>query len=77
MIARFAAEAGPTVQWLKRAGVRFDFLRTQFLIGTQPRPLPVGGGLALVEALAGNLKIDERARARSRRSSDPRSVRRG
>jgi tricarballylate dehydrogenase len=52
MIARFAAEAGPTIQWLKRAGVRFDFLPTQFLTKTQPRLLPVGGGLALIEALA-------------------------
>jgi tricarballylate dehydrogenase len=33
-------------------GVRFDFLPTQFLTKSQPRLLPVGGGLALVEALA-------------------------
>ena len=52
LITAFADAAGPTVQWLKGAGVRFDFLPTQFLTKTQPRLLPVGGGLALVEALA-------------------------
>ncbi len=51
-IATFAAAAGPTVQWLKSFGVRFDFLPTQFLTRSQPRLLPVGGGLALIEALA-------------------------
>lgn len=52
LISAFADAAGPTVQWLKGFGVRFDFLPTQFLTKTQPRLLPVGGGLALVEALA-------------------------
>ena len=52
LISAFADAAGPTVQWLKSFGVRFDFLPTQFLTKTQPRLLPVGGGLALVEALA-------------------------
>jgi tricarballylate dehydrogenase len=51
-ISTFAAAAGPTVQWLKTFGVRFDFLPTQFLTKSQPRLLPVGGGLALIEALA-------------------------
>lgn len=51
-ISTFAAAAGPTVQWLKSFGVRFDFLPTQFLTKSQPRLLPVGGGLALIEALA-------------------------
>ncbi|HEV7264778.1 MAG TPA: FAD-binding protein [Falsiroseomonas sp.] len=51
-IGTFAAEAGPTVAWLKAMGVRFDFLPTQFLTSSQPRLLPVGGGAALVEALA-------------------------
>jgi tricarballylate dehydrogenase len=52
VIAAFAEGAGPTVQWLKSFGVRFDFLPTQFLTRSQPRLLPIGGGLALVEALA-------------------------
>ena len=47
-----AANAGPTVAWMKTHGVRFDFLPTQFLTATQPRLLPVGGGEAMVEALA-------------------------
>jgi tricarballylate dehydrogenase len=51
-IATFADQAGPTIGWLKELGVRFDFLPTQFLTKSQPRLLPVGGGLALVEALA-------------------------
>ncbi len=51
LIATFSERAGPTVQWLKLCGVRFDFLPTQFLTKSQPRLLPVGGGLALIEAL--------------------------
>lgn len=50
-IAAFASGAGPTVQWLKTFGVKFDFLPTQFLTKSQPRLLPVGGGRALIEAL--------------------------
>jgi tricarballylate dehydrogenase len=53
VISAFASAAGPTVQWLKTFGLRFDFLPTQFLTRAQPRLLPIGGGLALVEALAG------------------------
>ena len=52
VIGTFAEKAGPTVAWLKGMGVRFDFLPTQFLTKSQPRLLPVGGGAALVEALA-------------------------
>ncbi|MCB8882632.1 FAD-binding protein [Acidisoma cellulosilytica] len=52
MLHTFATEAGPTIAWLKGFGLRFDFLPTQFLTKTQPRLLPVGGGLALVETLA-------------------------
>ena len=51
-IETFAEQAGPTIGWLKGFGLRFDFLPTQFLTKSQPRLLPVGGGLALVEALA-------------------------
>jgi tricarballylate dehydrogenase len=52
VIERFADSAGPTVEWLEGMGVRFDFLPTQFLTRSQPRLLPVGGGQALVDALA-------------------------
>lgn len=51
LISAFANACGPTVQWLKTFGVKFDFLPTQFLTKSQPRLLPIGGGLALVEAL--------------------------
>jgi tricarballylate dehydrogenase len=52
VVGAFADAAGPTVQWLKTFGVKFDFLPTQFLTRSQPRLLPIGGGRALVEALA-------------------------
>ena len=52
LIETFAQQAGPTIAWLKGFGLRFDFLPTQFLTRSQPRLLPIGGGLALVEALA-------------------------
>ena len=52
MIATFAEEAPPTIAWMKRFGLRFEALPTQFLTRSQPRLLPVGGGAALVEALA-------------------------
>ena len=52
LIASFAAGAGPTLAWLKGFGIRFDFLPTYFITSTTPRMAPVGGGLALVEALA-------------------------
>lgn len=52
MIQTFSEQAGPTVAWMKSLGVRFDFLPTQFLTSSQPRLLPVGGGEAMVEALA-------------------------
>jgi tricarballylate dehydrogenase len=52
VVSAFARAAGPTVQWLKSFGLRFDFLPTQFLTRSQPRLLPIGGGLALVETLA-------------------------
>ena len=51
-IETFANAAGPTVEWVKGFGVRFDFLPTQFLTKSQPRLLPVGGGQALVDGLA-------------------------
>jgi tricarballylate dehydrogenase len=52
VIERLSDRAGPTIEWLKGMGVRFDFLPTQFLTKSQPRLLPVGGGAALVDALA-------------------------
>lgn len=53
VIATFASSVGPTVAWLKSFGVKFDFLPTYFITACQPRMAPIGGGLALIEALAG------------------------
>jgi len=52
VIGSFADNVAPTVSWLQGLGVKFDFLPTQFLTKTQPRLLPVGGGAALVDAMA-------------------------
>jgi tricarballylate dehydrogenase len=52
LIGNFADNVPGTIAWLQGMGVKFDFLPTQFLTKTQPRLLPVGGGEALVEALA-------------------------
>ncbi|VTU34448.1 Fumarate reductase flavoprotein subunit precursor [Variovorax sp. PBS-H4] len=51
LISTLAAGAGPTVQWLKTFGVRFAALPTYFVTAAAPRLMPVGGGLALIEAL--------------------------
>ena len=53
VIATFVEAVPPTVAWLKSFGVKFDFLPTYFITACQPRLAPIGGGLALVEALAG------------------------
>lgn len=52
VIAGFADNVAPTIAWLESVGVKFDALPTAFLTKTQPRLLPVGGGRAIVEALA-------------------------
>ncbi|QEC48029.1 FAD-dependent oxidoreductase [Baekduia soli] len=51
LIERFAQEAGPTLQWLETFGLRFESLATPFITTSTTRLMPVGGGLALVEAL--------------------------
>ena len=51
ILTTFAAHAGPTLRWLERAGMKFDFLPTAFITTTTTRLLPVGGGLAFVETL--------------------------
>jgi tricarballylate dehydrogenase len=53
VIATFADQASPTIKWLKTFGIRFDRLPTYFITASQPRLSPVGGGLAMVEALSG------------------------
>jgi tricarballylate dehydrogenase len=50
------AGAGPTLRWLTSHGVRFEALPTPFLTTSTTRLSPVGGGLALVEALTAALE---------------------
>lgn len=52
VIATLAAEAGPTLAWLKGLGVRFSDMASYLITQSTTRICPVGGGLALVEALA-------------------------
>lgn len=52
IIATFARNAGPALQWLKSFGVRFDFLPSFMITQCTTRIAPIGGGAALVEALA-------------------------
>ena len=52
VIATFAESAGPTLTWLKSFGLSFDFLPSYLITTCTTRLAPVGGGLALVEALA-------------------------
>lgn len=52
VVAEFSENVAPTIAWLESVGVKFDALPTAFLTKTQPRLLPVGGGRAIVEALA-------------------------
>jgi tricarballylate dehydrogenase len=51
LISELAERAPATVKWLKTFGVRFDTLPTYFITAAAPRLMPVGGGLALIEAL--------------------------
>ena len=51
LVTNLAENAAPTLAWLKNHGVRFEFLPTFFLTMVTPRLLPVGGGLAMIEAL--------------------------
>lgn len=51
LVSTLSSSAGPTVQWLKTFGIRFDALPTYFVTAAAPRMMPVGGGLAMIEAL--------------------------
>ena len=52
LISTLADNAGPTIQWLKTLGVKFAFEPGYFITTCTTRMSPVGGGLALIEALA-------------------------
>jgi tricarballylate dehydrogenase len=51
VVAALAENAGPTLRWIRDHGVRFEALPTPFLTTSTTRLMPIGGGLALVEAL--------------------------
>lgn len=51
LVSTLSSQAGPTVNWLKSFGIRFDALPTYFVTAAAPRIMPVGGGLAMIEAL--------------------------
>ena len=51
LIATLATEAPNALKWLKEFGVKFDFLPLYFLSQSTTRMGPIGGGLALVDAL--------------------------
>src|SRR4051794_6852820 len=70
LIERFAQEAGPMLQWLETFGLRFESLATPFITVSTTRLMPVGGGLALVEALTaaadkGSVRFEFETPARS------------
>ncbi len=58
LIDTIAQEAPKCLSWLNEFGVKFDFLPTYFLSQSTTRMAPVGGGLALVDALGSY--VDER-----------------
>jgi len=51
VVGTFADAAGPTLAWLRTHGVAFGPTTTGFITTSTTRLAPVGGGLALVEAL--------------------------
>ena len=51
LVSTLATLAPSTVAWLQSFGVRFDSMPTYFMTAAAPRIMPVGGGLALIEAL--------------------------
>jgi tricarballylate dehydrogenase len=51
VVATLGEHAGPTLRWLEGHGVKIASLPTPFLTTSTTRLSPVGGGLALVEAL--------------------------
>lgn len=53
MVSTLASQAGATLRWLKTFGISFSDMPTYLITQSTTRICPVGGGLALVEALAG------------------------
>ena len=51
LVSTLSSGAGATVRWLKTFGIKFAALPTYFVTAAAPRIMPVGGGLAMIEAL--------------------------
>jgi len=51
LVSTLSAMAPSTVDWLQSFGVKFDAMPTYFMTAKAPRIMPIGGGLALIEAL--------------------------
>lgn len=51
LISTFSSSVGATLRWLQTAGVRFEPLPVAFHVTCTTRLLPVGGGLAIVDAM--------------------------
>lgn len=58
LVSAFAEQAPPTLAWLEDQGLRFDFLPIHQIVQSFPKLAPVGGGLQIVETLAGKLEAD-------------------
>ncbi len=56
VISVFADSAGATLEWMQGAGVRFGPADTPFITASTTRFAPVGGGLAIVEAMTARAK---------------------
>lgn len=56
IISTFSGSVGTTLHWLQDAGIRFEPLPIAFHVACTTRLLPVGGGLAMVEALTEKAK---------------------
>lgn len=52
VISTLSSNAGPTISWLKEFGIKFDRMPMYLLTISAPRIMPIGGGLALIEALS-------------------------
>lgn len=57
IIGRLVDEVPPTMAWLKEHGIRFSDMPTYLITQSTTRICPVGGGLALVEALAARAEV--------------------
>jgi len=58
LVGTLAAEAGPTLAWLKTFGIRFSDMPSYLITQSTTRICPVGGGLALIEALAAHAEAN-------------------